>query len=218
MDFGEGSQFNSWHNSLCSTPGIKTCTARSLCLCPGLCLGEEPVDSQPTLCSTARWGGCSLCPSRTQTFHKSQPLSGSSDSCAAEGEAAAAQEHQGIFWVGEESQRAGMAPAASLDRIPSLSALKILTRHWAQAETSGIVEGHCLNGCCKAMCDVLAVLTTFTWICESNADAVVPPLWQKWPSNPSQPIQSEILTCGLRQGEYANILSSCRELNYLYST
>lgn len=136
---------------------------------------EEPVVSQPTLCSTARWGGCSLCPFRTQTFHKSQPPSGSSDCCAPE--VAAAQDPQGIFCVGEESQGAWMAAAASLDRIPSLPAQKILTRHWSQVETSAIVEGHCLNCCYKVMCDVLAVLITFTLICESNTNAVVHPVW-----------------------------------------
>lgn len=90
---------------------------------------------------------------------------------------AAGQDHQGILWVGEESQGAWMAAAASLDRIPSLSAQKILTRCWCQAETSGIVEGHCLNCCYKVMCGVLAVLTTFTLICESNVHGVVHPLW-----------------------------------------
>lgn len=82
------------------------------------------------------------------------------------GEVATAQDHQAVLCVGEESQRAWMAAAASLDIIPFLAAQKILTRYWSLAETSGIVEGHCLNCCSKVMCDVLAMLTTFTLICE----------------------------------------------------
>lgn len=132
--------------------------------------------SQPTLCSTARWESCSFCPFRTQTFHKSQPLSGSSIVQVRE----RLQQPKTTRAFFELPEGAWMAAAASLDRIPSLSAQKILTRHWSQAETSGIVEGHCLNCCYKVMCDVLAVLSTFTLICESNANAVVHPLW---PSN-----------------------------------
>lgn len=168
MDFGEESQFSSWHSSSCSMPGIKICMDRSLCLSLGLCLGERRACSFSTyfvqLCRV--WRGCSLCPFRTRTFHKSQPLSGSSDYCAAVGEVATAQDHQAVLCVGEESQRAWMAAAASLDIIPFLAAQKILTRYWSLAETSGIAEGHCLNCCFKVMCDVLAMLTTFTLICE----------------------------------------------------
>lgn len=168
MDFGEESQFSSWHSSLCSMPVIKICTDRSLCLSLGLCLGEGRACGFSTYfvqhCRV--WRGCSLCPFRTQTFRKSQPLSGSSDYCAAVGEVATAQDHQGVLCVGEKSQGAWMAAAASFDIISFLPAQKILTRYWSLTETSGIVEGHCLNCCSKVVCDVLAVLTTFTLICE----------------------------------------------------
>lgn len=168
MDFGEESQFSSWHSSLCSMPVIKICTDRSLCLSLGLCLGEGRACGFSTYfvqhCRV--WRGCSLCPFRTQTFRKSQPLSGSSDYCAAAGEVATAQDHQGVLCVGEKSQGAWMAAAASFDIISFLPAQKILTRYWSLTETSGIVEGHCLNCCSKVVCDVLAVLTTFTLICE----------------------------------------------------
>lgn len=178
MDFGEESQFNSWHNSLCSMPEIKMCMARSLCLSLGLCLREGRACGFSTyFVQHCRVGDLLPLPFQdTNISWITAPLSWGRG-CSSPRPPGHSLSRRGV-------QGAWMAAVASLDRIPSLSAQKILTRHWSQAETSGIVEGHCLNCCYKVMCGVLAVLSTFTLICESNANAVVHPLWEKWPSNP----------------------------------